>query len=206
MRRWWQILSTRVDALSLRERVFLFATLLVCSMVLVDVLWLSPTQTLYRQLTQRFAAQNSELQRLQEELKRESGDSGPGKLMRDELAQVKARLAEVNQEIGKVPASALNETSMQKVLVHFLRRHEGLTLVRTATLSADSMLGPESLAAGVDRQGLELTVAGPYPELIRYVQTLERSLPALRWGGMKIVSDKQPVLLTLNVSLVGAPR
>jgi MSHA biogenesis protein MshJ len=206
MKRWWQILSARVDALSLRERVFLFATLLVCSMVLADVLWLSPTQTLYRQLTQRFAAQNSELQRLQEELKRESGETGPGKSMRDELVQVKARLSEVNQEISKVPASALDETSLQKVLVHFLRRHEGLTLVRTATLSADSMLGPESLAAGVDRQGLELTVAGPYPELIRYVQTLERSLPALRWGSMKIVSDKQPVLLTLNVSLVGAPR
>jgi hypothetical protein len=58
----------------------------------------------------------------------------------------------------------------------------------------------------VTRQGLELTVAGPYLELIGYVQTLERSLPALRWGGMKIVSDKQPVLLTLQVSLVGVPQ
>jgi MSHA biogenesis protein MshJ len=206
MKRWWLILSARVDALSLRERAFLFVTLLVCCMIVADVLWLSPTQTLHKQLTQRFAAQNTELLRLQDELRRNSGETGPGKLMREELVQIKVRLEEVNQEIAKVPASGLDETPLSKVLVHFLRRHEGLTLVRTATLAVDSKATQESTAAGLNRQGLELTVAGPYPELIRYVQTLERSLPALRWGSMKIASDKQPVLLTLQVSLVGASK
>jgi hypothetical protein len=51
-----------------------------------------------------------------------------------------------------------------------------------------------------------LTVSGPYLELITYVRTLERSMPALRWGSMKIVADKQPVLLTLQVSLVEVPQ
>jgi len=206
MKRWWKTLSARIDALSLRERGFLFATLLVCCMLLADTLWLSPVQTLHQQITQKFAAQNADLQRLRDELKNSSGETGPGKLMREELVQVKARLEAVNQEISQVPASALDETPLSKVLIHFLRRHEGLTLVRTATLAVDTKAAQESAATGLKRQGLELTVAGPYPELIRYVQTLERSLPALRWGPMKMVSDKQPAQLTLQVSLVGAPR
>lgn len=205
MKRWWQTLSARIDALSLRERGFLFATLLVCSMLLADALWLSPAQTLHLQITQKFTAQDAELQRLRDELKSSSGETGPGKLMREELVQIKARLEAVNQEISQVPASALDETPLSKVLIHFLRRHEGLTLVRTATLTEENRAVQESAATGLKRQGLELTVAGPYPELIRYVQTLERSLPALRWGSMKVVSDKQPVQLTLQVSLVGVP-
>lgn len=206
MKRWWKTLSGRIDALSLRERGFLFATMLVCCLLLADVLWLSPVQTLHQQITQKFTAQDAELQRLRDELKSSSGETGPGKLMRDELVQIKARLEVVNQEISQVPASALDETPLSKVLIHFLRRHEGLTLVRTATLAVDTKAAQESAATGLKRQGLELTVAGPYPELIRYVQTLERSLPALRWGTMKVVSDKQPAQLTLQVSLVGVPQ
>ena len=206
MKRWWQTLSARIDALSLRERGFLFATLLVCSMLLADTLWLSPVQTLHKQITQKFAAQNADLQRLRDELKNSSGETGPGKVMREELVQTKARLVAVNQEISQVPASALDETPLSKVLIHFLQRHEGLTLVRTATLAVDAKAAQDSAATGLKRQGLELTVAGPYLELIRYVQTLERSLPALRWGAMKVVSDKQPAQLTLQVSLVGVPR
>ena len=206
MKRWWQTLAARIDALSLRERGFLFVSLLVCCLLLADVLWLSPVQTLHRQVTQRFAAQNTELQRLRDELKTSSGETGPGKVMREELVQVKTRLEVVNQEITQMPASAMDETPLSKVLIHFLRRHEGLTLVRTATLPVDNKAAQESGASGLKRQSLELTVAGPYPELIRYVQTLERSLPALRWGTMRMVSDKQPVQLTLQVSLVGVPQ
>lgn len=206
MKRWWQTLSGRINALSLRERGFLFASLLVCCLLLADVLWLSPAQTLHRQITQKFTAQNAELQRLRDELKSSSGETGPGKRMREELVQIKERLEMVNQEISQVPSSSLDETPLSKVLVHFLRRHDGLTLVRTATLAVDNKNAQEGAATGLKRQGLELTVAGPYPELIRYVQTLERSLPALRWGTMKMVSDKQPVQLTLQVSLVGVPR
>lgn len=206
MMRWWKTLAARIDALSLRERGFLFASLLISCMLLADALWLSPVQIQHRQVTQKFAAQNADLLRLHEELKSGGNETGPGKQMRDKLVDIKARLQAVNQEISTLPSSALDETPLSKVLIHFLRRHDGLTLVRTATLPVDSRPVQDGGASGLRRQGLELTVAGTYPELIRYVQTLERALPALRWGSMRIVSDKQPVQLTLQVSLVGAPQ
>ncbi len=197
MKRWWSVLAARIDALSLRERVFLFATLLVLGLLLADVLWLAPVQALHKQVTQRFAAQEVELQRLREELRASSGETGTGRQLRGELAQLRERIADVNQQIEAMPRAAADETPLSKVLVHFLRRHEGLVLVRTATLPADSR-GSDTL----QRQGLELTVAGPYAELTRYVQTLERALPALRWGSMKVESQNPPTELTLQVWLV----
>lgn len=202
MKAWWTKLAARIDALSLRERVFLFLTLIVLSMLLANVLWLAPAQALHQQITQRFAAQDTELQRLRDELKNSSGEAGPGQQVRGELAQVRERLAAVNQEIAQMPLGKVAETPLTRVLVHFLRRHEGLVLVRTTTLAPESRAG-QGATPGMTRQGLELTVAGPYHELTRYVQTLERALPALRWGTMNMTSDRQSAQLTLQVWLLG---
>jgi MSHA biogenesis protein MshJ len=204
MKAWWTRLAARIDALGLRERVFLFLTLIILALVLADTLWLTPAQAVHRQITQRVAAQSTELQRLQQELQNSSGPSGPGQQVRDELAQVRARLAVVNQEMAQLPQSRVDETPLTKVLVHFLRRHEGLVLVRTATLGNDSR-APQGTSTALTRQGMELTVAGPYHELARYVQTLERALPALRWGTMRLQSERlSSSELTLQVWLVGS--
>jgi MSHA biogenesis protein MshJ len=202
----WLSLLARIDALNQRERILLFASLLVCLLAVAEVLWLSPIQKAHKQLVTLVAQQDGELQRLRDELRISSEETGPGKLMREELVQLKTQTTQVNLEIAQIPASVLDETPLSKVLIHFLRRHEGLVLLKTATLPVDGKALPDVAAAGLKRQGLELSVAGTYPELIRYVQTLERSLPALRWGSMKIASDKQPVVLTLQVSLVGVTR
>ncbi len=207
----WKQLAARIDALSLRERVFLFLSLIILALVLADVAWLTPLQTVHRQLTQRFETQNAELLRLQDALRTSSGQPGPGQLAREELARVRERLAVVNAEISQLPLGQKDETPLTQVLVHFLRRHEGLVLVRTATLEPPSvgsaavgtMPGPASVL-GVRRQGLELTVAGPYHELTRYVQTLERALPMLRWGMMRMNSERETAELTLQVWLLGA--
>jgi MSHA biogenesis protein MshJ len=205
MKAWWTKLAARIDALSLRERVFLFATLIILSMLLAEALWLGPTQALHRQLTQRVAAQAGEVQRLQQELDGMGVQTGPGQQVRDELAQVRARLDQVNREIAQLPQGQADGTPLTKVLVHFLRRHEGLVLVRTATLESSGGGDAQALESvlGVRRQGLELTVAGSYHELARYVQTLERALPALRWGTMRMNSERQPAELTLQVWLLG---
>ena len=39
MKAWWKIQSGRINALSLRERAFLFVTLIICLLALADTLW-----------------------------------------------------------------------------------------------------------------------------------------------------------------------
>lgn len=212
MKDWLQSLVGRIDALSLRERVFLFISLLACILALADVLLVSPAQTQHGQLARRFAAQNDELAKLREELKSINATSSvnaPGKQSRDELQQIKARLQQVTQEIDQLPLAQHDALPLQQVLTQFLRRHEGLSLVRTVTLpplTVQTKRAEGSTAPKLKRQRLELTVAGPYPQLVRYVQALEQALPALRWGEMQVNSESQPPQLRLQVSLVGESK
>jgi MSHA biogenesis protein MshJ len=207
MKAWWKLQSARIDALTLRERAFLFVSILAAVIALADVVWLSPAQAAHTQLRQRFAKQGLELEHLREETKAEALKPSPTRLAREELARIRTGTDTVNQQINQVSASTTQGTPLAQVLEQFLRRHGGLTLVSTTTLVPEAGAGKNlqagSLPVGLSRTGLELTVSGSYPELVGYVQTLEKALPNLRWGKMKLASDTQPPQLSLQVYVVG---
>lgn len=207
MKAWWKLQSARIDALTLRERVFLFVSILAAFIALADVVWLSPAQAAHTQLKQRFAKQGLELERLREETKAEALKPSPARLAREESARIRTETDNINQQINQVSASTTQGTPLAQVLEQFLRRHGGLTLVSTTTLAPDVSAGKVQqtggLPVGLSRTGLELTVSGSYPELVGYVRTLEKALPNLRWGKMKLTSDTQPPQLSLQVYVVG---
>lgn len=198
----WEKQSARINALSLRERVFLLFTVMACCFGLVDVLWLSPALLAHQQLTQRFEKQSNELRRARDTLKLVTRPGNANQAVRSEIAAVKSRLEAVNQNIKELSSTATQMTSLAQALVPLLRRHEGLTLVRTASL-APEVVANATAAGALTRQGMELTVSGSYAELTRYLQTLELALPAVRWGAMRLKADKQPPELTLQLFLVG---
>jgi MSHA biogenesis protein MshJ len=208
---WWAKQAVRINALSMRERVFLFLSIIACLMALADVLYLSPAQVAHKQLTVRFEKQSAELQRARDELKSIGVPVDTAKAARDEVAAVKIRVGEVNQTIQEQLAATPESSPLAQVLVHLLRRHEGLTLVRTSAVAPDATpvdtkatgAGTGAASVGLTRQGVELTVAGAYPELTRYVHSLEKALPHVRWGVMTLKSDKQPTELTLQLFLIG---
>lgn len=213
MKNGWKILAGRIDALSLRERAFLFVSVLLSCLVLADTFWLSPAQIRQKQVEASVKQQSGELQVLREQL-RTNMLSPPatdaGQAARSELVLIQSRLESVNRDIARVSSLAGESVQLSKVLVHFLRRHEGLTLERAVTLAAEAPAtkpAPSGATAGaiisLPRQGMEITVSGSYLELMRYVQTLEQALPALRWGRMRLSSGKSSPQLTLRVFLVG---
>jgi MSHA biogenesis protein MshJ len=209
MKAFWIKYSARVDVLSLRERVILFLSILAVCMALADVLWLSPAQLAYQQMRQRFAAQDAELLRLRAELQGLAQPADASKSVREGIAADQAKLDAVNQAISAAVPHADSGLAMEQVLVQFLRKHEGLTLVSTGTVNVEM---PEITAAGAAiagvpagliKRGMELKVSGPYPELVRYVKQLEVALPTLRWGALELKSDQQPPELTMQVFVVG---
>ena len=213
MKLWWEKQSARINALSLRERVFLLLSVVACCIALADVYWLSPAQLAHKQLAQRFEKQNTDLMRARAELKTLAKPVDGAQALRDEVAVVKTQLEAVNRNITAVLPTDAQSAPLEQVLVHFLTRHDGLTLVRTSVAPPEPTAAKtvQAAVAGglasieLKRQGVELTVAGPYPELIRYVQTLEKALPNVRWGPMKLKSEKLPPELTLQLFLVGVP-
>jgi len=202
---WWSQQAARIDALSLRERGIMFVSVIVLSIALADVLLLSPVQLAHKQVTQRFAAQSTELTRLRESLKATGQPVDASKAVRDEIAGLDARLQGLDQELNAMAPRAEGGPALEQVLVQFLRRHEGLTLLGVSTLGQEGAGAPASAATpvGLTRRGLDLRVSGPYGELVRYVKTLETALPALRWGALQLKSETQPPELHLQVYVLG---
>ena len=198
MKALWLQHTARIDALSLRERAFLFISVLAVCMALADVLWLSPAQQAHQQIRQRVAAQGAELLRLRAELQSSAQPVDASKVVHDDIAAAHAQLDAINQDIATKVPTAASGLAMEQVLVQFLRKQEGLTLLSTGTIPVDA---PTALP-GLLKRGMELRVTGPYPELVRYVKTLENALPALRWGALQLKSDKQPPELTMQVYVV----
>lgn len=204
-----QALAARINALSLRERVFLFLSIVACCLALADVVWLSPAQLTHKQLLQRFEKQSEDLQRARAELTVLAKPAEGSKLVQDEGAAAASQLESVNQKIKNLLPATEDVTPLAQVLVHFLRRHDGLTLVRTSVVATQSaaasaaQTAAKAAAVRLTRQGVELAVSGPYPELMRYVATLEAALPHVRWGAMTLKSEKLPPELTLQLFVVG---
>ena len=210
MKKQWALLAARIDAMQLRERVFVFLTIIISGLALADTLWLTPAQTAQKQVKLRFEAQRTELQRLRDELRGASQTVDPSKAIRDEIAAANLRLDTVNRDIRAVAPMAEGGPAIEQALVQFLRRQEGLTLLSTGTLqSVAPSANAAAPAAGaqpiLQRRGLELSVAGSYADLVRYVGTLETALPTLRWGNLQIKTTKQAPEMTLQVFVVGAP-
>ncbi len=214
MKQKWQQLALRIDAMQLRERVFVFLTLIVCFAALADTLWISPAQVAHKQAAQRFATQETELQRLRNELKALAQPVDANKVVREDIAAANQRLEAINQEIKAVAPLAQGGPAIEQALVQFLRRQEGLTLIGTGTLhnegaSLANATAVPAAAAGaqpvISRRGLELSVAGSYADLVRYVRTLENALPTLRWGTLQLKTTKQAPEMTLQVFVIGVP-
>lgn len=197
MKQWWLKQSARIDALSLRERVFVFLSVIASALALADVLWLSPAMGAHQRQTQLSAAQNTEVQRLRTELQMAPKPVDVNLPLRTELAALQQQLAEL--QVSITAAAGSGSPALEPVLAEFLRRRPGLSLVSTATLAANATAGKDAAVTGITRRGVELKVAGPYGELQQYVKSLEQALPNLRWGPMQLRSDKQPPELTLHV-------
>lgn len=202
MKAWWTSQSARINGLSLRERVFLFVSLLVVVLAIADVLWLTPAQAAYKLAQQRFTTQSAEVQRLRAELAAVPAPVDAGVELRTQIAESQARIEALRSHMAALaPAGASGVQALEPVLVQFLRRSPGLRLVSSGTVAADA--DPTGAAPatvpGIQRRGLELKVAGSYGDLTRYVKSLEQALPHLRWGSMQLSADKQGTELTLRV-------
>jgi MSHA biogenesis protein MshJ len=207
MKQMWLEQLARIDSLSIRERIFLFISILMCCGALVDTFWLSPARLAHKQLLVQLDKQSTELQRLRDTLRTSARPMDASQSVRAQLQQTQTEMDQVDQEVKKLLPGAAGSTPLAQALVHLLRRYEGLTLVRTTALAAEvagpgNSQGVTALPAGLTRQGVALTVSGPYAELTRYVASLEQAMPSVRWGSMTLVSDKGPPELTLQLFLI----
>lgn len=211
MKALWRVVAGRIDALSLRERALIFWTVLICGLLLVDQLLLAPAQQHQQALVATVKQQSGELDALRAQLragKPKAVEVNSVQGVREAIRVVQQQIDDVNREISQISSLGGTSDPLPRLLVHILRRYEGLTLERTATLPPAAaptvQQGAEVVTLPLQRHGMEFTVTGPYGDLMRYVQTLEQELPALRWGSMRLGGGTPASTLTLQVFWLGA--
>lgn len=195
----WDRQARRIDALSLRERAILFLSIVAVLAALFDTLVLSPQAERAKQRQQQRTQQATELSQLREQFVVASQAGGePSGQMRAQLDLGRAERARLDDELRKAGSVSEGE-GLTVVLQRLLAQQPGLVLERLKLLDdapvAQNATQPAASAptaplppalAGMSWQGVELQVQGSWRDCQRYLQALERELPGLRWGQLRL--------------------
>ena len=211
--------GARIDALTLRERVMLFAALAACIVFLAWFFSLKPLFARQQALRSQIVQQQNNIEGIDSEVR-----------ARVEVAQVdpdapaRAQLAAVR---GETEALALSLRAMQNGLVApermaplvetILRANGRLQLVSMRTLAVEPVgtaqgsapAAPGAVqtapapapAALLYRHGIEVTVRGNYLDMIGYMAALESMPTQLFWGRAQLEAETWPssrLTLTLH--------
>ena len=202
------MLSARINALGLRARVLLFLLVIAIPTVLVFWLLLWPAQGVYTKLTEDFNIQRAVLSDAREELKSSAMPVSDTQVLRDQIAAVKNSFETAHQVLLGAELQQ-NKAPLTEILFETLRRHDGLVLLhKSAFINGSSIddtgeIDTTTLPIGLSRQRVELTVSGPYVQLMLYTQALEDALPTVRWGDMVLKRDGAATELTLQLFVIG---
>lgn len=168
-------LRASVDKLSLRERLLVFATIIMLS---GSVWYLS----LIEPLTQRAANSQTEIEALQARIQTANRSledqvlqiSGSGTEYQDRFSRVQRRIDAINESLGDYATELIDPAEMARVMEGVLREQSKLRLIRIRNLS------PEALSASADsrtatfyKHGLEIEFEGSYKACLDYLQEIE---------------------------------
>lgn len=221
----WERQAKRIDGLSLRERAILFLCIVAVLAALFEVAVLSPLAARARQRSEQQARDAAELTQLRERFVAASrSGNDPATQLRAQLDAAQAERHEL--DAGLRGAGSLNAgDGLPAVLQRLLAQQPGLVLERLTLLddqpvtaqAAPAMVATPSPPApprpapaapaalpGMSWQGVELQVQGSYRDTQRYLQALERELPGLRWGEMRLsaAGGSEPPRLQAQVFLL----
>ena len=214
LRAGWARQAKRIDALSLRERAILFLSIVAVLALLFDFLVLAPQSARAKLRSDAQARQATEIGQLREQFVVASGSSsgGPVVQLQAQLEAARADRRALDEELRSLSSINASE-GLSAVLQRLLAQQPGLVLERLTLLDdaavaapavpptavpngapasarATARTSPPALP-GMSWQGVELQVQGSYRDTLRYLQALERELPALRWGEMRLSSEGQ---------------
>ncbi|WP_127999448.1 hypothetical protein [Piscinibacter defluvii] len=201
----WKAQARRIDALSLRERVIMFVSLVLVLGALADTLVLAPQMAMRRALAEQLRRGAGDLDALRSQLAAAHAAAADSPEARQRAAVEAARheLQQLDAQLQARLADPERLTRLPGLLQHTLRRHERLVLTRLATLPPEPAAPGTPEAGALRWQGVELGVAGRYLDLMTYLADLERELPGVRWGALTLASQGELAQLNVRVLVPG---
>jgi MSHA biogenesis protein MshJ len=226
MKQYWQKLSTKIDALSLRERGIIFAMIAVLVVAGANMTVLDPLFVRQKQLSTKIQAERTQITLIQTQIQGMlNGQNDPDAVNKDRLRVLKQQHAQMQTALLEVQKGLVPPDKMTVLLNDIIRQDGKLRVVSLKTLPTTSLtdpatatkqgaekavasvvsLGKEAIDGGgaggtVYKHGVEITVQGSFPDMVNYMQALEAMPWQLFWGKAKLSVDEYPkATLTLTL-------
>lgn len=206
-------LTARIDALTLRERVLLFAAVAAGIVFLAYFLGLKPMFAQQEALRRQIVQQQNQIEGIGTEVRVtvEASQVDPDAPVRAQLATARARTDELAGSLRTMQNGLVPPERMAPLVDAILRANGRLQLVSLRTLAAEPIAGAgtgaEAGTAGTNaaapllyRHGVEVTVRGNYLDMIGTMAALESMPTRLFWGQAQLEAETWPASrLTLNL-------
>jgi MSHA biogenesis protein MshJ len=201
----------RIDGLSLRERVLVFAAAAFVVVSLIDSLVLEPLLVKQKNLSAQVVQQQEKMKEVQAQIDalvqaRQANANSP---QRERIRVLRQQIAEGDAYLKSRRDKLVPPEKMAKLLEQVLNRNGRLQLVSLNTLPVGLLIEPSADAAaanmtGTEKQiykhGVKITVRGSYADLMQYMTELERLPTQMFWGVAKLDVVQHPTAeLTLTL-------
>ncbi|MDE2117584.1 MAG: agglutinin biogenesis protein [Betaproteobacteria bacterium] len=217
MRQYWEKLVEKIDGMSLRERVLIFAAAAFMLIALIQVLFLDALLAEQKRLSTQVVQQQEKMKEIQAliEASLQARKDDAASPLRQRLSQTRKQLADGDAYLQSRRDRLVQPEKMADLLEQMLNKNGQLQLINLQTLPVAPLVektfkpegagaGPASAVAEQDRQvfrhGVQITVRGSYLDLLQYLTALEQLPTKMFWGMSRMNVVQYPAAeLTLTL-------
>lgn len=204
LRQWRRLRRVHARRSDSERRILVIGAVAV-AWLLADSAFLTPALARVKAATTRHNQVKAELSTKSAEAARYTNDL---KMMTDQLTveveALRERVAKQREEIESFQSGLVPAREMRAVLQNMLAQTDGVRLMSVKTLSADEarkVLPVANEVPGLYRHAMDVTVSGPFQNLVDWLVSVEGMQRRLLWSGMTLALDEQQ-RLSLSVRLV----
>lgn len=200
----------KIDALTPRERVILFALLLAGLWAVVDALLLGPLDNSIQAEQAQLRAAAAQIAGAQDTLTLRDNQADPARVARQRLDTARQTLQNRMAETAATQGRLVAAKDMTRVLHGLLAKQPGLRLTSLKTLAPEPVGLPADAKpedAALFRQGVRITLVGGYANLVHYMEGLEKLSVGFYWSRAEMDASHHPEIeLTLTLYTLSTER
>lgn len=197
-----------IDALTLRERLFVFAAALLVTGGAWEAFLAAPLEAREQLASRQVESTRERIEQLNASIQLAAQGMSDGMPnYRDRLRALRERVADAEETVRIFTTDLVAPDQMRFVLEDLIRRQRGLKLVSVANLEVRPMIEENesdtaaSSSAKLYRHGVVLVLEGSYLDGLRYLEAVERLPWQLYWTRLEVETENYPrsrIVIELN--------
>ncbi|WP_298186870.1 hypothetical protein [Acidiferrobacter sp.] len=184
-------IQERIDALTLRERILLFAAIVTVTYGFIIVAAIHPLENRARTATADLASLHAKTRQIDTRL---DAILAPGARAREaaELRALARKVHVLKARLARLTAGLVPARDMPALLRQVLARSPGVTVVSLVDRRVIAVRRSPKDKPFLYRHEMTLVVRGAYAALLRYLTVLAHTKRHVLWGRVTLTADRYP--------------